>query len=334
MNTAITLDLKHRNRRNQLAVDSPFIPFPIAKRSGDCGFVDPALPRFRWCGRSAGLLIGYLDRQRMNDISRKCLGWSLRISLLLLMCLAASALYAFEPTRVVKVVGYTFPPFVERGSHFGITQKFLNFLNESQTAYRFKFTQLPADERYDAVTGDTADMIIFEMPAWGWQKFAAQTAESRVILTGGEVYVARNAHGRSQSYFDQFHKKVIAVVKGYHYGFAGFNADSEWLKHHFSVVFVDGPGESMRKVIDGEADIAIVSRSFLSRFSRANPDDAGQLIISERMDQEYQLRAIFDRRAKISVREFNAILGRLHSSGDLKRFFTEAGLGNQLAITW
>ena len=70
-------------------------------------------------------------------------------------------------------------------------------------------------------------MAIFENPQWGWQDIDAEAVDMR--LEDAELFVARKEALRDQSYFEQLEGKRLALYRGYHYGFAQFNSDPEFL---------------------------------------------------------------------------------------------------------
>ncbi len=135
--------------------------------------------------------------------------------------------------KIVRVVGYTFPPFVSNDGTDGLTMEFLKFLNSRQSDYRFQFFKAPPKRRYWTIENQQADIILFEMPEWGWQKYAQLIDQTRVLLHGGEVYITQVLKGRNQAYFDRISDKNLVGVFGYHYGFAGFNNDQDWLDKNF-----------------------------------------------------------------------------------------------------
>ncbi len=74
---------------------------------------------------------------------------------------------------------------------------------------------------------------MFEDKNWGWKN--KNISPSKVILKGGEVYIANSDTAKNQSYFENIKGRSIAAFLGYHYGFAGFNADEQYLKNNFKI---------------------------------------------------------------------------------------------------
>jgi ABC-type phosphate/phosphonate transport system substrate-binding protein len=74
-------------------------------------------------------------------------------------------------------------------------------------------------------------------------------------------------------------------------------------------------------VARGRADIALVTRSYLSDFMVRNADMAGQLMVSQRIDQVYHHYALLRPKAPISGVAFAELLKRLRDSGEMLKIF-------------
>lgn len=239
-----------------------------------------------------------------------------RSILLMLMLLVLSCLPAYGGT-VVKVGGYPFPPFVEvRGKQVsGLTMDLIAAMNNVQDKFTFQFVLTSSTRRYADMEQGLFDVIFFESIKWGWEGKAVEA--SRVFDTGGEVYVARKEPGRTQSYFDSLKGKSFRGYLGYHYGFAGFDADRERLEKEFNVTLTTTHKGNILSVLDGRADVAVVTESFLRLFLAKNPDYARRLLISQRRDQTYYLTILVRKEAPITVAQVNQILDRLKKGGEL-----------------
>ncbi|MCY1182401.1 hypothetical protein D9M73_229600 [compost metagenome] len=71
----------------------------------------------------------------------------------------------------------------------------------------------------------------------------------------------------------------------------------------------------------GRADIALVTRSYLSDYLVRNPGSAGDLLASQRVDQVYHHYALLRPKAPISAVEFGEFMQRLRGNGELQRIF-------------
>lgn len=229
--------------------------------------------------------------------------------------------------KVVRVAGYTFPPFVNHDGSKGLTVDFLELLNSQQTEYRFIFSKIPSNRRYWAIEHQSADMILFEMSEWGWQDYQFLYQESRDIFHGGEVYITRAEQGRDQSYFEDIKSKHIAGVFGYHYGFADFNGDRKWLEDNFEIHLIDNPSHVITMILRNRADVGVVTESFLNLHFAKYPQAMEELLVSKKKDQEYRLKALAGNHSPLSLADFHALLDSLKENGELKKFFDLNGVG-------
>ena len=64
------------------------------------------------------------------------------------------------------------------------------------------------------------------------------------------------------------------MFSGYHYAFANFNADPKFMAEHFNATLTYSHDSNLLMVARGRADIALVTRSYLSDFLARNVDMA------------------------------------------------------------
>jgi len=74
-------------------------------------------------------------------------------------------------------------------------------------------------------------------------------------------------------------------------------------------------------VLRGRADIALVTRSYLSDYLLRNAKVAAQLLVSQRVDQVYHHYAILRPAAPISGEAFGKLLQGLRESGQMMKIF-------------
>nr|AAK16223.1 unknown [Pseudomonas fluorescens] len=74
-------------------------------------------------------------------------------------------------------------------------------------------------------------------------------------------------------------------------------------------------------VARGRADIALVTRSYLSDFMVRNADMAGQFLVSERIDQVYHHYALLRPRHPITGPAFAGTAQVLRDSGQMLKIF-------------
>ncbi len=236
----------------------------------------------------------------------------------------ASRPAAAHPTpTVIRVGAYEFPPYVD-DSGGGVTRDLLDLFNAVQGEFRFEMVRTAPQRRYDDLEQGRFDMIAFECLNWGWQDRPVDA--TRPFLHDAEVFVARAAPGIDQHFFDDLSGKSILGRLGYHYAFAGFEADPKLLEQrHHTRVTVTHEG-NVRSVVAGRADLAIVTRSFLTRFLQREPDLARQVLVSERTDQIYEHTILTRRDSKITAGWLNALLDRLDADGRLESLWRRSGI--------
>jgi hypothetical protein len=170
-------------------------------------------------------------------------------------------------------------------------------------------------------------MVLFENIKWGWD--AKDVDSSKVFLRGdGEVYVARSAPGRGQEYFQQLDDKQILAVLGYHYAFADFEADQAQLSKKFHIAFSADNEVSLRNLLVGHGDVAVLTKSYITRHLVRYPLDRAKLLVSDRMDQAYAHTALVKKGSKPSAQEMDALLTRMEAAGVLKKLWAKYGIDN------
>ena len=230
--------------------------------------------------------------------------------------------------EVVRVGGYEFPPYVEIENQqaAGATLRLLDELNQLQDRYRFQFELTSPRRRYDDFTSGRIDVMFFESPEWGWSSRGIPLNSTREFLRDSEVFVALAEGGRDERYFASLKGRSIAGIYGYHYAFAGYNDDPKKLEQEFGMSLVYSNFASIQLVLTGRADLAIVTRSYLNRFMRDNPDAAARLLVSKRIDQVYSLRALVSEKSPVRVEEIESLLGKLRQRGTLDKLWRSAGI--------
>lgn len=231
-----------------------------------------------------------------------------------------------EP-RLVKVGGYVFPPFVERnmeGEWSGITLELIDLLNASQGDYRFEFHPTSATRRYLGFANGRFDLLFFESPRWGWED--QPVVSLRGPLLGSEVFIAGSRPGRGQEYFASREGKRIALFSGYHYAFAGYNANKVYLRREHDAIITFSEQSNVQMVLRDRVELAVVSQAFLDSYLGEFPHYRSQLLISEEPDQYYRHLLIKRESSEPGLDYFSAILARMWEKGDLQRLFARYSL--------
>lgn len=237
---------------------------------------------------------------------------------LLLVLVLLFARHAFAQP-VVNVGAYNFPPYIDKAESAhpnGVLVDLLALLNAQQKEFKFVLVPTSVTRRYQDMGAGRFDLIFFESPRWGWQGTAHESLDLQV--QDAEVYVAKALPGRDQQYFDSLTDKRLALYSGYHYGFAGFNADRDVLRQHYQVEFSYSHDSNLLKVLYGRADITVIMSSYLERFMQQNPGSAEQFLVSLKKDQVYQHQVLLRPGSPISAQRLRELLQQLRDSGQLQ----------------
>jgi len=224
--------------------------------------------------------------------------------------------------EIIRVGVAHFPPFIEtRGEKVGgLVAKMLELMNQHQDKYLFQALSTLPTTRHEIFKLGRYDMSMFDNLSWGWKGLDVDASD--VYLQGGEVYIARAELGRDESYFQSFKSKALIGIQGYHYQFADFNADEEFLKQTFNMQLTKSNTGSIQMLLSGQrGDIAVVTISFLAKYLKENPQDRAKLLVSRKLDQTYQHSIIIRRGMQPNIDEINTILSELKEGGELSKLW-------------
>jgi len=247
---------------------------------------------------------------------------SVAVSLILSMLSAPMAPPGLAATTV-RVGAYEFPPYVPDTGP-GVTQGLIDLLNAAQPDLRFELVETSPQRRYEDLEQGRFDIIAFESLAWGWRNRPVDA--THVFLRDAEVFVAKAGPGIDQTVFDSLDDKTILGRLGYHYAFAGYDADPKTLEQRFRTRVTVTHEGNIRNVVAGRATFAIVTRSFLNQLLKAEPNLGKRLLVSERTDQIYEHTILVRRGGPVGVDALNALLDRLEADGRLEALWTKSGI--------
>lgn len=211
--------------------------------------------------------------------------------------------FAFAATANVEInIGaYEFSPYFNANNSLNLSKITLDKLNQIQRKYTFKITLLPAKRRYQSFNEGKIDLMLFEDPAWGWQK--TSHSFSQLPLLDGEVYFARKENNRDQSFFQSFNKKTVAGIMGFHYALTQFEELPNPKTLPFKFITFPNADNLIDLVLKGRADVGIVAKSYLNDYLKRNPLAGQQIIISEKYDHTYKLGFILRPGSPITLEE-------------------------------
>lgn len=239
-----------------------------------------------------------------------------------------------DGVKQVRVGATHFPPYSvrpEQGGGSGLLAQLVEALNRQQDTYRFVLVPTSIQRRVSDLQQGRTDLAMFENPDWGWQEIPHQTVD--MGLEDAEVFIARSQPRRTQQYFDTLQDKRLALFNGYHYAFAGFNAEPRYLIEHYNATLTYSHDSNLYMVQRARADVALVTRSYLTEFLARNPDSARLLLVSERADQIYHHYAVLRPDGPISAEAFAQLLERLRSNGELLRIFAPLQITVKTPVT-
>jgi polar amino acid transport system substrate-binding protein len=248
----------------------------------------------------------------------------------ILLLLTSSACFATEPLEV-SVGMYDFAPFVEsKGSlgEVGMTLDLVAALNKSQQKYHFNTQLIPPKRRYQSFNDGHYDVIFYESKSWGWQDINVDVSD--VYQQGGEVYIALKKQGRDQEYFADFNHKNMIGIFGFHYGFANFNSDEDYLIKEFNMMLTPYNDRNIKLLLEERGDIAVVTKAYLQSFLLVNPDVKSRLLISDNLDQVYNHTVLLRPGILPSIDEMNAMLDDLQKTGKMKKLLEKYGINEPI----
>ena len=240
----------------------------------------------------------------------------------LLAALPALWLLPSQAAQLVRVGAAHFPPYTvrpEMGADTGLLPQLVEALNVAQHDYQFVLVPTSIPRRFGDFKQGRVDMAIFENPDWGWKDIPHVTVD--MGLEDAEIFVAQQLPDRQQDYFAELAGKRLALFSGYHYEFANFDADPKKLAQRYNASLTYSHDSNLLMVLRGRADIALVTRSYLSDYLLRNAKVAAQLLVSQRVDQVYHHYAMLRPAAPISGEAFGKLLQGLRESGQMMKIF-------------
>jgi ABC-type amino acid transport substrate-binding protein len=162
-------------------------------------------------------------------------------------------------------------------------------------------------------------MAIFENPNWGWKDIPHTLVD--MGLEDAEIFVAQKKPDRDENYFKDLTGKRLALYSGYHYEFANFNADPKYLADAYKATLTYSHDSNLLMVLRARADIALVTRSYLSDYLLRNEKVGEQLLVSQRIDQVYHHYALIRPQAPITGEAFGQLLQGLRNNGQMLKIF-------------
>jgi polar amino acid transport system substrate-binding protein len=246
----------------------------------------------------------------------------MRLYAILVSSLLSASAFAAE---IVKVGIYDFPPYVFISDKTtGITAQMITAMNKFQQKYEFIVVPTTARRRYSDFEKKKFDMMIFESKNWGWKEYPVVV--SQAFVTGAEVYVTQAKANRGQEFFSDLKNKAMIGVLGYHYQFAGFNAEQKYLENNFNLLQTDSQKKSLELILNDRGEITVLSKEYLNYHFSLSPEDKSKLLISNKLDQLYQHTILLRKNSTPSISYINQLLEQMRHKGTLKPLWKKYGL--------
>lgn len=224
---------------------------------------------------------------------------------------------------VIYVGLYNFPPYAEitdtkaQGAAVDLIHLLNDKLVKSDIELRPYFTS--PKRRYQDYEENKFDYIFFESEKWGWEKY--NLSVSPIIAMGGEKYLSLKTNKNIYSQKDlqkSLKDKKIAVILGYHYGFAELESNEEELKRKYNIIFTNDHSKNIDLVLKGRADLAIITESYFKMKSDINQDLTSKLKLSTDYDQIYNHKILGRPNSKLSMKKIMEAMNSLKKEGKLK----------------
>lgn len=244
--------------------------------------------------------------------------------------LLLSGIPAAQAKTVITVGAYHFPPVAEVDENHqpqGLLANLVQRLEAVHDDIDIQIFHTSPRRRHLDFDAGLYDVIFFESPDWGWAN--RDITFSRPILTDEDFYVALRKPGRDLDFFEDIRNRQLIAMSGYHYGFADLENNPKTLQDNFNIEFSDSHSRNL-KLIKADrpsvAEVAIISRAYLQRHLSEQPEDWRQLLISDRLDQRYELRIIARKQGPVSASDMMQRLAPLVADGSYRMMVEKWGL--------
>lgn len=236
---------------------------------------------------------------------------------------------ALANMRTLKVGAYVFPPYFEKedGTKSGALVDLISLLNLSQSTYQFEIYETSPKRRYQDFINGKYDIIFFESPLWGWTDYSEKITFHGNDIVDQEVFITSTEKFKKfgDSYFNELKGKSIGVYLGYHYKFAGYNSDENYLKKQFNAYVSSSHIRNIIGVSKGRLDLAIVTKSYIDKYLFENPTLKESIYVSKTYDQQYLMKFGYKSEKSFSSDKLKMAINKVLASPQfqdiLKKYF-------------
>jgi hypothetical protein len=177
---------------------------------------------------------------------------------------------AAQAAQLVRIGAAHFPPYTVRPEWCRHRFAAATGRGAQRTANDYQFVLVPTSipRRFGDFKQGRSTWRSSRTPTGAGRRFP--TPDVDMGLEDAEIFVAQREDGRQQNYFADLTGKRLALFSGYHYEFANFNADPKYLAETFNATLTYSHDSNLLMVLRGRADIALVTRSYLSDYLLRN----------------------------------------------------------------
>lgn len=208
---------------------------------------------------------------------------------LLVISLSGSPAYAKE---IIRVGGYPFAPFVYRHgpAYDGVTLALIQALNQIQDEFELSFTPISSTRRLQGFDLHRFDLILFENPRWGWEGRDLEFIP--LPFSDGDIMITLKSAEDTTALFQHPDKYSLIAVQGFHYGFANYQNDPDYLRQHYDILLVKDNESSLQALLRKRGKIALITYSYLMTRLSQQPELQRQITLAPSYDTRYALGAL------------------------------------------
>ena len=174
-------------------------------------------------------------------------------------------------------------PFVHNGA--GLTYELVDAMNRFQHDYVFQLVDT-GQSRYRDMSQGAFQMMLFENIKWDGMRKRSRPVKSFCKVTARCSSRAVHQDAMPATSNDLAARHILAVT-GYHYGFANFEADPTILSRNYRITFSANCEISLRNLLAGRGDVAVVTKSYLSNYLLNHREAASNCWCPDHFDQTY-----------------------------------------------
>ncbi|MCC9621515.1 hypothetical protein LPB41_07380 [Thalassospira sp. MA62] len=202
--------------------------------------------------------------------------------------------------------------FYEDGEPAGLATEIVRALNEVQDTYLFEFAETSSRRRYRDIQEGQIDIVLLENPGWDWENYDVDFSDA--IVRESDLYVVRRNDSQASEVLANVTSHSILAVLGFHYGFAHFNANPDYLRDNFDVHLRYNEQEVLDSLIAREGRVGIVSAGFLARSFALDPGLHQHVTVGETADASYDLVSVVSRQAPIAAGNLSKLINKLQET--------------------